>query len=343
MPTDNSIAIDPGILQVFLNRMPKQTGLAAINKALPAVRCSIDEYTIVDILENYVFDEGDRLVAAPGASPPEIDYTLTSQTGTILCYRALIQVTDKQQRRAIKEGAPQKYVSLASQFLKTKLMLRRATAGVTVLETTASWGAELTNVGAGTQWDAALGTPVTTISDEVANWADRRGGDPTESLILACPQQVLHKIRHNPETMGQWGGGKTGLTRPSGDELADMLDVRNVIRLGGSANANNPHTAAASMGTIWGKHAWLLELPPGADQSGIMPENGELASFGASFVVDAAGVDGMADEDHCIFKVLGMDSEYHTMHDAQAILGKTFYSAAILNNAAGHMFQAAIS
>jgi len=133
-----------------------------------------------------------------------------------------------------------------------------------------------------------------------------------------------------------------GTLFPTGDDLANMLGVRAVVVLGGAVNSANPATTVA-MGALVGKHAWLLHIPPGSENTGIMPEDGETASYGANFVVDAAQIDGVADDDGIIYDSLPIGSEYHRMHGAQAIMAKTFLSPQILNLNDGHMFGSIIA
>lgn len=193
---------------------------------------------------------------APGAKSKETTYDLTQVPYGPLPSRALKnKVTDELGRqmgqtlaeknatvRTIQKLLIAKERRLASQMADTAVITQNTT-----LSGTSQWS-DYTN------------------SDPVANIFTARSavnsGCMNEPNTLLLGYEVWQKLRNHPDLVNRINGLKEAL---SIEQMKSIFEVDNIIVANTQYNTTR-QGAAKSMSQIWGKHAWLLYINPGAPQ-----------------------------------------------------------------------------
>jgi len=193
---------------------------------------------------------------SPGAPAKITSWGLTQVAYGPLQSEALkTQVTDeigRQMGQTLAEKA-------ATKKLVEKMMIARERKLATIMTNTSIMTQYTTLSGTGQWSDYDNSAPITDI--EVAKTAVLTGClKPANTLMLSYPAFV--KLQNHPELVGRVNGLKDSITI---EQMKSIFGIENIIVASSQYNTARQN-AADSMAFIWGKHAWVGYVNPGANE-----------------------------------------------------------------------------
>ncbi len=249
----------PETSQVHINVALTNVSLAYRNPAFisdiiaPAVnvRKQQDRYYIYDSERESFRSTDDR--RAPGAVANEVDFALSSDSYYCADHALTSVIPDEERDNA--DPAIQPDID-RTEFLTEKIDLNKEIelADIVAADTDLAG----TTLEGAAQWSHADSDPQIAIEDGKASII---AGTQCLPNTLVLPYEVFAKVHTHPKIMERVNASGTLL--PTAQVLAQLFDVERVLVPRAVKNTAAPGQTA-SMSYVWGKHAFLLYVPPRA-------------------------------------------------------------------------------
>lgn len=225
------------------------------DQVLPRVRVDSPQFEYMEFPVDEAFFVPDTQVDRLGRLN-ELVQTATTSAGAVKDWGLAQPVSYRDQKAATNANIPFSPLARATRNVTDKVQLAREVRASNLVFNTASYqaGYKVTLAGA-TQWsDLTNSDPVAVINDAAAGMLVR----PNTLVVSLGVRNILR--RHPKVSVAIGGSAESGRYVPDA-ELADVLGVDRII-VGNTIKATSKRGQSLATGSIWGKHAALLFVPP---------------------------------------------------------------------------------
>lgn len=213
------------------------------------VRKQRDKYFVYDGAREAFRSTSD--LRAPGAQANEIDFALASEAYYCEDHALVSVIPDEERENA--DPAIQPDID-RTEFLSDKIDLNKEIELASIVAADSSLNG--TSLSGDDQWSDGDSDPFTAIEAGKAAVIESAQVAPN---VLVLPQEVYSKLRVHPKILANLQYTNSGI--PTAQTLAQLLDVERVLVPRALKNTAIPGREA-SMEYVWGKHAFLVWLPP---------------------------------------------------------------------------------
>jgi len=244
-PTRRQVHIDSALTNVSIAYRNTSYIGEVVFPPVPVNHIS-DKYFVFDS-SSWFRDEADT--RAPGTRGPEVEYTLSSSTYSCQPISATKVLPDEVVENA---DAPLQERRAAVEFATDKVLLKlERDVAADVFGT--GWSTSATP---GTTWDDDASNPLEDVETGREAVVKLIGREPN---VMVLGREVWTDLRHHPDLLDRIKYTATGIMTP--ELLAQLFAVEKLL-IGNAVYDSAQEGATASVGFIWGKHAWLGWVPP---------------------------------------------------------------------------------
>jgi hypothetical protein len=244
------------------------------DQVLPRSRVNSPDFRYMEFPVDEAFFVPDTQVDRLGRLN-ELTQAATEQPGSVLDWGLAEPVPYRDQKAAQGAAMPFSPLARATRNVTDKVQLAREVRVANLVFNAASYqaGYNVTLSGTGQWSDLTNSDPVAVINDAAAGMLVR----PNTLVTSLGVRNILR--RHPKVSVALGGSSESGRYVPDA-ELAEVLGVEKII-VGNTLKATSKRGQTLTTGSIWGKHAALLYIPPtGAD--GTVDDDNSPA-FGLTF------------------------------------------------------------
>jgi hypothetical protein len=244
-PTRRQVHIDTALTNVSIAYRNESYIGEQVFPAVPVKHIS-DKFFVFDS-SSWFRDEADT--RAPGTRGPEVEYSISSSTYSCQPISATKVLPDEVVENA---DSPLQERRAAAEFATDKVLLkleRDVAADV--------FGSGWTGCSTpGTTWDDDASDPLQDVENAREGIVKLIGREPN---VMVIGREVWTDLRHHPDLLDRIKYTSTGIMTPQ--LLAQLFEVQKLL-IGNAVYDSAQEGATASLGFIWGKHAWLGWVPP---------------------------------------------------------------------------------
>lgn len=249
MPHPNEVHIDAALTNVSVAYRNPAFIADELAPVVP-VRKQSDKYFIYDAARESFRATDDR--RAPGAEANEVNFSLSSDSYYAEDHALVSAVPDEERENA--DPAIQPNID-RTEFLRAKIDLNKEIE-LAALLTSTSVITQSTTLAGTSQWsDLDDSDPIAAIEAQKATIMSAVQALPN---VLVLPYEVYSVLRLHPKVIERVAYGSVGAVNEQ--ILAQVFDVERVLVPRGFKNTAR-EGQAASLSSIWGKHALLCHVP----------------------------------------------------------------------------------
>lgn len=241
---------------------------------MPRVRVGAPEFRYMEFPVDEAFFVPDTQVDRLGRLN-ELVQASTENAGAVKDWGLAQPVAYRDQKAAQAANIPFSPLARATRNVLDKVQLAREVRVANYIFGSANYQAGYTTPLSGTsQWsDLTNSDPVTAINDTAAGMLVR----PNTLVVSLAVRNMLR--RHPKVSVAIGGSAESGRLVPDA-ELAEVLGVEKIV-VGNTIRATSKRGQTLTTGSIWGKHAALLFVPPTGPDGTV--DDDQSPAFGLTF------------------------------------------------------------